>query len=374
MKITREGVTDIARAFLTSLLAEDIPKIVHEASKKGEWREAMKTEMKALEKNETWEKCILPTGKKPVGCRWVFTIKHKVDDTIERYKARLVAKGYTQTYDIDYSETFSPVAKIDTIRVLFSIAANKNWPLDQFDVKNAFLHGNLKEEVYMEAPPGFSEDFQINEVCKLKKALYGLKQSPRAWFGRFTAAMKRYGYKQSNSDHTLFLKRKGDLITCLIIYVDDMIITGSDIEEISQLKNNLFRKFEMKDLGGLKYFLGIKVLRSNKGIFISQRKYIMDLLAETGMVDCKPADTPIQVNHGLKFEEGANLADKERYQRLVGKLIYLSHTRPDIAYAVGVISQFMHQPQEDHMEVVMRIDRYLKGTPGSGIMFQKHDT
>jgi len=367
-------VTDIARAFLTSLLAEDIPKIVHEASKKGEWREAMKTEMKALEKNETWEKCILPTGKKPVGCRWVFTIKHKVDDTIERYKARLVAKGYTQTYDIDYSETFSPVAKIDTIRVLFSIAANKNWPLDQFDVKNAFLHGNLKEEVYMEAPPGFSEDFQINEVCKLKKALYGLKQSPRAWFGRFTAAMKRYGYKQSNSDHTLFLKRKGDLITCLIIYVDDMIITGSDIEEISQLKNNLFRKFEMKDLGGLKYFLGIKVLRSNKGIFISQRKYIMDLLAETGMVDCKPADTPIQVNHGLKFEEGANLADKERYQRLVGKLIYLSHTRPDIAYAVGVISQFMHQPQEDHMEVVMRIDRYLKGTPGSGIMFQKHDT
>jgi len=123
-----------------------------------------------------------------------------------------------------------------------------------------------------------------------------------------------------------------------------MIITGSDIEEISQLKNNLFREFEMKDLGGLKYFLGIEVIRSNKGIFISQRKYIMDLLAETGMVDCKPIDTPMQVNHGLKFEEGANLADKERYQRLVGKLIYLSHTRPDIAYAVGVISQFMHQP------------------------------
>jgi len=199
----------------------------------------------------------------------------------------------------------------------------------------------------MKAPPGFSKDFQRNEVCKLKKILYGLKQSPRAWFGRFTVAMKRYGYKQSNSDHTLFLKRKGDLIICLIIHVDDMIITGSDIEEIAQLKNNLFREFEMKDLGGLKYFLGIEVLRSNKGIFISQRKYIMDLLAETGMVDCKPIDTPIQVNHGLKFEEGANLENKERYQRLVGKLIYPSHTRPDIAYAVGVISQFMHQPQED---------------------------
>jgi len=188
-------VTDIARAFLTSLLAEDIPKIVHEASKKDEWREAMKIEMEALEKNETWKKCILPTGKKPIGCRWFFTIKHKADGTIERYKARLVPKGYTQTYGIDYSETFSPVAKIGTIGVLFSIATNKNWPLHQFDVKNVFLHGDFKEEVYMEAPSGFSEDFQRNEVCKLKKAICGLKQSPHAWFGRFTVAMKRYGYK-----------------------------------------------------------------------------------------------------------------------------------------------------------------------------------
>jgi len=135
----------------------------------------------------------------------------------------------------------------------------------------------------------------------------------------------------------------------------------------------LFREFKMKDLGGLKYFLGIEVLCSNKEIFISQIKYTMDLLAETGMVDCKPAATPMQVNHGLKFEVEVNLADKERYQQLVGKLIYLSHTRPYIAYAVGVISQFMHQPQEDHMEAAMRIVRYLKGTPGSGIMFQKHE-
>jgi len=151
-----------------------------------------------------------------------------------------------------------------------------------------------------------------------------------------------------------------------------MIITESDIEEIAQLRNKLFREFEIKNLDGLKYFFKIEVLRSNKGIFISQRKYIMDLLAKTGMVDFKPADTCMQVNHGSKFEEGANLTDKERYQRLVEKLIYLSHTRPNIVYAVGVISQFLHQAQEDHMEVAMRIVRYLKGTPGSGIMFQKH--
>ena len=185
-------------------------------------------------------------------------------------------------------------------------------------------------------------------MCKLKKTLYGLKQSPRAWFGRFTEVMKKYGYKQSNSDHTLFLKQKEGKITCLIIYVDDMILTGDDEEEINQLKKNLFTEFEMKNLGHLKYFLGIEVMRSKKGIFISQRKYILDLLAETGMLDCKPAETPMMQNHGLRLTEGAELTHQTRYQRLVGKLIYLSHTRPDIAYAVGVVSQFMHKPQSDH--------------------------
>ena len=182
--------------------------------------------MLALKKNETWERCPLPKGKKTVGCRWVFSIKNHADGSIERYKARLVAKGYIRTYGVDYSETFSPIAKIDTIRVLFSIAANKDWPLHQFDVKNAFLRGEL-EEVYIKAPPGFSEDFTPGEGCKLRNALYGLKQSPRALFGRFTATMK-FGYKQSNSDHTLFLRKEKNRITCLIIYVNDMVITGND--------------------------------------------------------------------------------------------------------------------------------------------------
>lgn len=151
-----------------------------------------------------------------------------------------------------------------------------------------------------------------------------------------------------------------------------MIITGDDTEEISHLRNNLFTEFEMKDLGRLKYFLGIEVLRSNGGIFISQRKYVLDLLAETGMLDCKPNNTPMIVNHKLKTVEGAKLADREKYQRLVGKLIYLAHTRPDIAYAVGVVSQFMHEPQTHHMEAVMRIVRYLKGSPGKGVVFKRN--
>ncbi|XP_047942387.1 uncharacterized mitochondrial protein AtMg00810-like [Salvia hispanica] len=185
--------------------------------------------------------------------------------------------------------------------------------------------------------------------------------------------MMKNGFKQSNSDHTLFLKRRGDQITCLIIYVDDMIITGDDVEEIERLKGSLFQEFEMKDLGNLKYFLGIEVLRSEGGIFLRQKKYTLDILAETGLLDCKPVETPMLVNHGLQISEKAEPTDQGRYQRLVGKLIYLSHTRPDIAYAVGVVSQFMHQPQKDHYEAALRIIKYLKGTVGHGVMFKKNE-
>ncbi|GJV17454.1 putative ribonuclease H-like domain-containing protein [Tanacetum coccineum] len=294
--IAKGNLSEEAKAFALSMYSVEIPANTKQALKSKHWKYAMEEEIKALIKNNTWEKHVLPLGKKTVGCRWVFTIKYKPDGTIERYKARLVAKGHTQTYGIDYSETFSPVAKINTIRVLISIAANKGWPLHQFDVKNDFLHRELKEEIYMEAPRGFTDSFGEREACLLKKSLYRLKQSPRAWFERFILAIKYYGFKQSNSDHTLFLKQRGNLITGLIIYVDDMIITGNNKEEITKLKKNLFTEFEMKDLGRLKYFLGIEVLRSKQRIFMYQKKYVLDLLAEIGMVDCKPADTPMIVN------------------------------------------------------------------------------
>lgn len=368
--VADNNLTNLATAFQVALYKENLPRTAEEALKSEKWAEAMRKEMDALARNSTWEVCDLPKGKKPVGCKWVFTIKRKPDGTVERYKARLVAKGYTQVYGIDYSETFSPVAKMSTVRVLMSIAADRDWPLHQFDVTNAFLHGELRQDVYMEAPPGF--EFGAGKSCKLKKTLYGLKQSSRAWFGRFTNAMKSYGFQQSNSDHTLFLKKRGDLITCLIIYVDDMIITGNDTEEMENLRKQLFLDFEMKDLGPLKYFLGIEVLRSNKGIFICQKKYTLDLLTEAGMLECKPVDTPIAVNHKLQIIDGAEEADREQYQRLVGRLNYLSHTRPDIAYAVGVVSQFMHKPHTDHMEAALRIVRYLKGTYGYGLFFGKN--
>lgn len=289
-------------------------------------------------------------------------MKLDANGKIDRYKARLVAKGYTQKYGIDYGDTFAPVAKINTIRVLVSIAAAQDWPLKQFDVKNAFLNGHLEEEVYMDPPPGISCG---NKVCKLKKALYGLKQSPRAWFGRFSNFMKKAGYKQSDADHTLFVKNHGKKVTALIVYVDDMVVTSNDEDEIKRLQKLLATEFELKDLGDLKYFLGIEVARSKTGITMCQRKYVLDLLAETGMLECQPIDTPIEVNHGLTLLSDQVPANKERYQKLVGKLIYLSHTRPDIAYAVSVVSRFMHSPSESHMKAVFRILRYLKSAPGN---------
>ncbi|CAL2255837.1 unnamed protein product [Prunus armeniaca] len=220
-----------------------------EALKDPKWTQAMNDEMEALQKNSTREMTILPKGKRTF----------EADGTIDQYKARLVAKGYTQTYEIDYGETFALVAKIYTIWVLLSLAANLNWPLHQFDVKNAFLHSNLEEEVYIDSLPG----------CKMGPNTSNMKQSPRAWFGKFSKSMKDFGYKQSNSDHTLFLKHKKGKVTALIVYVDDMVVTGNDPVEKAALQHHLASEFEMKDLGALKYFLGIEVARSEQGIFLS---------------------------------------------------------------------------------------------------------
>jgi hypothetical protein len=370
--MSTKKLSEPLRGFVHVLSSIQVPAGIQEALSDPNWTQAINEEMGALLKNNTWTLVPLPEGKKAVGCKLVFSIKHKADGSVERYKARLVAKGYTQTYGVDYQETFSPVAKLSTIRILLSLAANLDWPLHQFDVKNAFLHGELEEEVYMDLPPGYTASTDANVVCKLQRALYGLKQSPRAWFGRFSMAMRKYGFKQSNSDHTLFIKHKGSKVTALIVYVDDMIITGDDEEEISRLQKALATDFEMKNLGGLKYFLGIEVARSREGIFLSQRKYVLDVLTEAGMLECKPTDTPIVQNHRLGEYPDQVPTDKGRYQRLVGKLIYLSHTRPDIAYAVSVVSQFMHNPSEDHMDAVIRILRYLKASPGKGLMFSKN--
>lgn len=211
----------------------------------------------------------------------------------------MVAKGYTQTYSIDYQETFAPMAKINTVRVLLSLEANLDWFLHQLDVKNPFLNGELMEEVYMDLPPGFDEGSKGGKVSKLKKSLYGLKQSPKAWFDCFSKAMQKRGFRQAQADHTLFHKHRSKKTTILIVYVDDIILIGDDKEEIERLKKDLASEFEMKDLGNLRYFLGMEFARNRLGITISQRKYVLDLLKETSMLGCKPVDTLMDPNMKL---------------------------------------------------------------------------
>ncbi|KAJ4715365.1 Retrovirus-related Pol polyprotein from transposon TNT 1-94 [Melia azedarach] len=353
---------------------ENIPHKIQEVLIDPDWKKAVQDEINALVKNGTWTITKLPVGKRPVGCKWVFTIKHKENGSVERFKARLVAKGFTQSYGIDYQETFAPVTKLNTICVIFSLAATRDWPLHQLDVKNAFLNGDLEEEVYMDIPPGFENSSNQDKVCKLKKSLYGLKQSLRAWFGKFTKSIIQNGYTQCQTDHTLFVKLSSDKkIAILIIYVDDIILTDDYKEELARLKSFLLKEFEIKDLGYLRYFLGMEIARSRHSIFVSQCKYILDLLKETGMFGCKLASIPMDSNKKIGSGMDKTLVDRGRYQRLVGHLIYLSHTRPDIGFPVSVVSQYMNNPTEEHMEIVTRILRYLKMTPGKGLLFKKSD-
>ncbi|CAH9096431.1 unnamed protein product [Cuscuta europaea] len=354
--------------FLAAVTSGREPRTFREAMSDPGWRQAMQTEIKALEDNGTWELTALPSGKKALGSRWVYKIKYHADGRIERLKARLVVLGNHQVEGIDYNETFAPVAKLVTVRAFLAVAVTKNWELHQMDVHNAFLHGDLDEEVYMKCPPGFS--VSSNQVCRLRKSLYGLKQAPRCWFAKLVAALHAYGFVQSCADYSLFTCSRGGTQVNVLVYVDDLIISGNNSTTISMFKNYLHSCFHMKDLGVLKYFLGIEVARSPDGLFLSQRKYTLDIITESGLLGAKPAATPIDINHCLARSNSDLLADPLPYRRLLGRLIYLAVTRPDLSYSIHLLSQFMQSPKTDHWLAALRIVRYLKGTPGQGILLR----
>ena len=347
------------------------PDTFEEASQNSEWIKAMEEEITALEQNQTWDLVPKPRDVKAISCKWVYKIKRRPDGSIERYKARLVARGFSQQYGLDYDETFSPVAKLTTVRVLLALAANKDWNLWQMDVKNAFLHGELDREIYMIQPMGFHNQDHPEHVCKLRKALYGLKQAPRAWYGKIAEFLTQSGYSVTPADSSLFVKANGGRLAIVLVYVDDLIITGDDEAEILRTKENLSVRFQMKELGQLKHFLGLEVDRTQEGIFLCQQNYSKDLLKKFGMLECKPISTPMEPNGKLCAHEGKDLEDALMYRQLVGSLIYLTLTRPDISYAVGVMSRYMQNPKKSHLEAVRRILRYVKSTANYGILYKK---
>ena len=300
--VSYESLTPKYRACLIALHSFHEPSHYNEAKNIPQWVEAMNLELSALEKAKTWEITSLPTGKKSIGCRWVFKIKTKSDGSLERYKARLVAKGYAQEYGIDYEETFAPVARMTSVRTLIAVASVKKWPIYQLDVKNAFLNGELNEEVYMDPPPGVC--IGKNKILKLKKALYGLKQAPKAWHDRFSNVMTSLNFRSCYTDTALFVKSAGSSVVILLLYVDDMIITGSDEQGINDIKKVLKENFDMSDLGFLRYFLGIEVAYSPRGYILSQMKLAADICSKSGISDDKKTETPEVINAKLRLEDG----------------------------------------------------------------------
>eukprot|EP00253_Pinus_taeda_P028107 PITA_28107 len=289
----------------------------------------MEEEYNSLLENQTWDLVPFPLGRKIVRCKWVYRTKSAADGQITRRKARLVAKGFQQVHGIDCDETFAPVAKMDSIRLTLAIAAAEWWEVHQMDVKNAFLHGDLSEEIYMEQPHGFIQDSSL--VCRLKKSLYGLKQAPRAWYAKMDSFLLSQNFERCKSDPNVYMLRTHDSLLILVLYVDDLLITGSSASAIATVKRALHDRFLMTDMGPLHFFLGLEISHDATGIKLSQAKYAQDLLERFRMTDCKPAPTPFL--SGVRLEDGG--------------------------------------PHELHCNAAKRILRYVQGTITFGIHYAK---
>ncbi|PKU87026.1 Retrovirus-related Pol polyprotein from transposon TNT 1-94 [Dendrobium catenatum] len=355
---------------VSSIPASD-PTTFNEANKHFEWRQAMAHEFFALQKQGTWQLVSKPSNAPILGCKWTYRTKRHANGSIVTYKARLVALGNHQEFGIDYNETFSPVAKLPTIRILLTVALNNNWPVQQLDVANAFLHGNLSEVVYMTQPKGFEDSSHPEHVCLLKKAIYGLKQAPRQWYNTFTSYLLSIGFTHSKSDPSLLIQHQSDTTIFLLMYVDDILITGNKSEAISHLLQQLNSIFTMKNLGSVNSFLGINITHNTDSYFLSQKSYAQSILQQAFMVNCKSISNPSCTKLPNQFSEDKLLADPVLYRRLTGSLQYLTLTRPDIAYTVNLLSQHMHNPLSQHIFMLKRLLRYIQGTLSFGIPITK---
>lgn len=352
---------------------EDDPRTYNEAMQSRDvafWKEAIDDEIGAIMENHTWILSDLPPGCKPLGCKWIFKRKMKADGTIDKFKARLVIQGFRQKEGIDYFDTYAPVARITTIRLLLALAAINNLVIHQMDVKTAFLNGDLEEEVYMKQPEGFIMPGREHMVCKLVKSLYGLKQAPKQWHQKFDEVVLSSGFILNQSDKCVYGKfdssGKG-VIICL--YVDDMLIFGTDQNQVDKTKKFLSSKFSMKDMGEADVILGIKIKRENKGIVITQSHYIEKILKKFNREDCSPVSTPMDPAVKLMPNTGKPV-DQLEYSRAIGCLMYaMTSTRPDIAYAVGRLSRFTSNPSRHHWHAITRVFKYLRGTMNYGLSY-----
>lgn len=346
------------------------PRTVTQALKHPGWNGAMTEEMVSFDETDTFTLVPYHSDMHILGCRWIFRVKLNADGTVKCLRSRLVVKGYDQAEGIDYLDTYSPVVKSPTIRAILHLATVNKWDIRQLDVNYAFLYGDLEETVYMHQPPGFINPEKPTHVCKLNKAIYGLKQAPRAWFNKFSDFLLAFGFVCSIRDPSLFIYRKGGDVMLLLLYVDDIALTGSNSGLIGTLLEELNKEFKMKDLGRFHYFLGLQAQFLSNGLFLNQERYAEDLLHISGMSECTPVATPLPLQLNRVPDESTLFSQPTYFRSLAGKLQYLTLTRPDLQFAVNYICQRMHAPTESDFLLLKRVLRYLRGTTNFGITFK----
>jgi hypothetical protein len=349
------------------------PFRVEEALQDPDWVMAMQEELNNFKRNEVWS--LVPCPKQNVvGTKWVFRNKQVEHGVVTRNKAQLVAKGYAQVAGLDFEETFAPVARLESIRILLAYAAHHYFKLFQMDMKSAFLNGPIKEQVYVEQHPGFEDDRYPNHVYKLSKALYGLKEAPRARYECLRDFLFSNAFKAGKVDPTLFTKTcNGDLFVCQI-YVDDIIFGSTNQKSCEEFSRVMMQKFEMSMMGELNYFLGFQVKQLKEGTFISQTKYTQDLLKRFRMKDAKLVKTPMGTDGHLDLNKGGKSVDQKAYRSMIGSLCYLCASRTDIMLSVCMCARFQSNPKECHLVAVKRVLRYLVSMPCFGIWYPKGST
>lgn len=351
------------------IMGIDEPINYSQAAKGSEWKRAMKLEMEAVEKNNTWELTSLPPGRKAIGLKWVYKIKRDANGEIIKHKARIVAKGYVHKQGVDFEEVFAPVTRIETIRLLLALAAKNCWEVHHLDVKTAFLNGEIQEEVYVTQPEGFVKRGKEHLVYKLLKALYGLKQAPRAWYSKLNECLLNIGFVRCPYDQAVYTKKMGDDVLIVAVYVDDLLITGTSTRIIKEFKEQMASKFDMSDLGKLSYYVGIEVEQGKEYIQLKQSGYAKKILEKVGMSDCNSTKYPMDPKEVLHKDEMGIPVDATEFKSIIGGLRYLVHTRPDLAYSVSIVSRFMERPTLLHQNAAKRILRYVKGTINLGLIY-----
>ncbi|KAM0066395.1 putative RNA-directed DNA polymerase [Helianthus debilis subsp. tardiflorus] len=350
---------------------QEEPKSWKEAMKDSSWVEAMQEELVQFQKLGVWKLVEKPENYKKIGTRWVFKCKKDDRGVVIRNKACLVVQGFRQIEGIDYNEVYAPVARLEAIRIFLAYASYKGFKVYQMDVKSAFLHGVVEEEVYVEQPPGFEDPIHPDRVWLLNKALYGLHQAPRAWYATLSTYLLENGFRRGLIDCTLFIKEQDGDLLLVQVYVDDIIFGSTNDVLCRNFERIMQEKFEMSAMGEMNFFLGLQVQQTESGIFIHQTKYVGDVLNRFQMSDATPIGTPLAVNHGITPDLKGEAVSPSYYRAMIGSLMYLTSSRPDIMYPTCLLARYQVNPKDSHLAAVKRIFRYLKGCPDTGLWYPR---